>query len=148
MKSRFLVAGILVFPFALFLYFWLRPSAVKEPVAGENKIAQDAAVAQALATVSPQVNAVIATNFAAVRPVQNSVFVAPARNFAAAGAPAPLEFTNYSASIVLEKMRRAIRNYGSRFGGNPVGTNPEITRARAGENPKQVNFLNADDGCA
>ena len=43
-------------------------------------------------------------------------------------------------------MRRAIRNYGSRFGGNPVGTNPEITRALAGENPKQVNFLNADDG--
>jgi hypothetical protein len=146
MKNRFLVAGILVLPFALFLYFWLHPGAMKSPAAGENKLAQDAAVAKALATVSPQANAAIASNFAAVRPPQNPVFTAPAKNFAAAGAPAPLEFTNFSASIVLENMRRAIRNYGSRFGGNPVGTNPEITRALTGENPKQVNFLNADDG--
>ena len=43
-------------------------------------------------------------------------------------------------------MRRAIRNYGSRFGGNPVGTNLEITRALAGQNPGPVNFINADDG--
>jgi hypothetical protein len=146
MKNRILVAGILVLPFALFLYFWLHPGAVKSGVAGEDQTAQDTAVAQALATVSPQANAAIATNFAAVRPAQNPVFTAPAKNFAAAGAPLPLEFTNYSASTVLENMRRAIRNYGSRFGGNPVGTNPEITRALAGENPKQVDFLSADDG--
>jgi len=30
------------------------------------------------------------------------------------------------------------------FGGNPVGTNPEITKALNGENPKQVNFLGRD----
>jgi hypothetical protein len=146
MKNRLLVAAILILPFALFIYFWMRPVAEKKFSAPENKIAQDAAVAQALATASPQANAVIASNFAAVRPAPNPVFSAPARNFAPAGAPAPLEFTNISASLVLENMRRAIRNYGARFGGNPVGTNLEITRALAGDNPKQVNFLNPDDG--
>jgi hypothetical protein len=146
MKNRILVAVILILPFALFGYFWLHPVTEKNASAPENKAAQDAAVTKALATVSPQASAVIASNFAAIRPPQNPVFTAPARNFAPAGMPAPLEFTNYSASIVLENMRRAVRNYGSRFGGNPVGTNLEITRALAGDNPKQVNFLNPDDG--
>ena len=146
MKNKILAAGILILPFALFFYFWWSPGAVKMPVAGENKLAQDAAVAKALAAVSPQADAVIASNFAAVRPPQNPVFAAPARNFAPAGPPSALEFTNFSASLVLENMRRAVRNYGSRFGGNPVGTNPEITRALAGDNPRQVNFLNPDDG--
>jgi hypothetical protein len=146
MKNKFLAAGILILPLALFFYFWWSPRAVKTPVAGREKAAQDAAVATALATASPQVNAVIASNFAAVRPPQNPVFTGPAKNFAPAGPPAPLEFTNFSASLVLENMRRAIRNYGARFGGNPVGTNPEITRALNGENPGQVKFLNPEDG--
>ena len=146
MKNKILAAGILILPLALFFYFWWSPGAVKMPVAGENKTAQDAAVAKALATISPQANTIIASNFAAVRPPQNPVFTAPAKKFAPAGAPAPLEFTNFSASLVLENMRRAIRNYGSRFGGNPVGTNPEIPRALAGDNPGQVKFLNPDDG--
>ena len=146
MRNKLLVAAIFILPLALFFFFWWQPGAVKMPVAGSDKIAQDAAVAIALATASPAANAAIATNFAAGRPAQNPVFTAPAKNFAPAGPPAPLEFTNFSASTVLENMRRAIRNYGSRFGGNPVGTNLEITRALAGENPKSVNFLNADDG--
>jgi hypothetical protein len=41
-------------------------------------------------------------------------------------------------------MRVTIRSYGLMFGGNPVGTNPEITKALSGDNPKQVNFLKAD----
>jgi hypothetical protein len=41
-------------------------------------------------------------------------------------------------------MRTVIRLYGSTFGGNPVGTNPEITKALQGDNPKQINFLRAD----
>jgi hypothetical protein len=146
MKNKILAAVILIFPLGLFLYFWWHPGAIKEPVADENKTAQDAAVAKALATISPQANAVIASNFTALRPPQNPVFAAPARNFAPAGPPAPLEFTNFSASLVLENMRRAVRDYGSRFGGNPVGTNPEITRALAGDNPKQVNFLDPEQG--
>lgn len=41
-------------------------------------------------------------------------------------------------------MRTTIRQYGSTFGGNPVGTNPEITGALQGDNPKQINFLKPD----
>lgn len=49
-------------------------------------------------------------------------------------------------ATVLSNMRIAIRSYGSRFGGNPVGTNPEITRALQGDNPKQVKFLRRESG--
>ncbi|HXU77508.1 MAG TPA: hypothetical protein VN794_13130 [Methylomirabilota bacterium] len=47
---------------------------------------------------------------------------------------------------VLENTRSAIRDYGSMFGGNPVGTNPEITAALNGKNPKQAKFLRAESG--
>jgi len=42
---------------------------------------------------------------------------------------------------VLDKARVLIHNYHAAFGENPVGTNPEITAALQGKNPKQINFL-------
>ena len=48
--------------------------------------------------------------------------------------------------IVLQNVRRAITQYGATFGGNPVGTNPEITAALAGHNPKQINFISPEAG--
>ena len=42
---------------------------------------------------------------------------------------------------VLDKTRVLIHNYHAAFGENPVGTNPEITAALQGKNPKQINFL-------
>jgi hypothetical protein len=42
---------------------------------------------------------------------------------------------------VLDKARVVIRNYHGAFGENPVGTNPEITTALKGKNPKQINFV-------
>jgi hypothetical protein len=50
------------------------------------------------------------------------------------------------AATVLENMRTAFQSDASMFGANPVGTNPEITRALNGENPKQARFLNPDYG--
>ena len=49
-------------------------------------------------------------------------------------------------ATVLGNMRIAISRYGSQFGGNPVGTNPEITKALNGDNPKQVKFLSEESG--
>ncbi len=49
-------------------------------------------------------------------------------------------------ATVLENVRTTIRQYGSMFGGNPVGTNPEITSALNGANPKHVKFLRPDAG--
>ncbi len=47
---------------------------------------------------------------------------------------------------VLQNVRRAIRQYGEMFGGNPVGTNPEITSQLSGENPRHINFIAAQEG--
>lgn len=49
-------------------------------------------------------------------------------------------------ATILENVRTAVRQYGSQFGGNPVGTNPEITSALNGGNPKQARFLNPEAG--
>jgi len=49
-------------------------------------------------------------------------------------------------STVVENMRIAINLYRSMFGNNPVGTNPEITKALSGENPKQANLLKEEAG--
>ncbi|HXT13582.1 MAG TPA: hypothetical protein VN873_18675 [Candidatus Angelobacter sp.] len=42
---------------------------------------------------------------------------------------------------VLDKARVVIHNYNAAFGENPVGTNPEITAALRGKNPKSIDFL-------
>ena len=47
-------------------------------------------------------------------------------------------------STILENMRTTIRQYGATFGENPVGTNPEITAALKGANPRHIDFLRAD----
>lgn len=49
-------------------------------------------------------------------------------------------------ATVVDNMRIVLRNYGSTFGGNPVGNNQEITAALNGDNPKQVRFINPDSG--
>jgi hypothetical protein len=67
------------------------------------------------------------------------------RSVSASIPPMP-EFTNFPASIVLENMRSVFRQYSSTFGGNPVGTNPEITRMLNGGNSKQVKFIKDEDG--
>jgi hypothetical protein len=43
-------------------------------------------------------------------------------------------------------MRLVFRQFSSTFGGNPVGTNLEITKALNGGNPKQTQFIKPDSG--
>jgi len=49
-------------------------------------------------------------------------------------------------ATLLNNMRITINQYGSMFGGNPVGTNPEITKALNGDNPRQVKFIKEEQG--
>jgi hypothetical protein len=65
---------------------------------------------------------------------------------AAQARPVPLtqESSSLPASTVLENMRTTVLQYASTFGENPVGTNPEITSALQGANPKHINFLKQD----
>lgn len=46
----------------------------------------------------------------------------------------------------MQNMSRAIHQYGDMFGGNPVGTNPEITSQLNGNNPKHIKFLSEEAG--
>jgi hypothetical protein len=63
-----------------------------------------------------------------------------------AGNPFEPEFNTFPPEVVLEKVGHAIRDYASMFGGNPIGTNPEITAALNGNNPKEARFINAEAG--
>ena len=63
---------------------------------------------------------------------------------AAPVAPLAPELAGLPPDTVLENMRLTVRQFGAMFGGNPVGTNPEITTALQGENPKHINFLKPD----
>ena len=146
MKNRLLVATILLLPLGLFFYFWWHPGAVKTAGAGGGKTAPAAVVAGALARQSPAIVAIIETNFASVHPAEVMPDTAADLAVRPSGLPAPLQFTNFAPATVLENVRRAVRQYGEMFGGNPVGTNPEITRQLNGDNPKHINFLNADAG--
>jgi hypothetical protein len=50
------------------------------------------------------------------------------------------------ADVVLQNVRRAVHQYGEMFGGNPVGTNPEITSQLTGNNPRHINFIDPQPG--
>jgi hypothetical protein len=46
----------------------------------------------------------------------------------------------------METVRTTLRQFASALGGNPVGTNPEITRALNGENQAHITFLRLEGG--
>ncbi|MCX6856145.1 MAG: hypothetical protein NTV80_14705 [Verrucomicrobia bacterium] len=45
------------------------------------------------------------------------------------------------AKVALEAIALNLRNYGHRFGGNPVGSNAEITASLNGQNPVKAKYL-------
>jgi hypothetical protein len=145
MRNKILLVVIVLIPPALFLFFWLHPGAVKMPPDTQSQTAQDTAVQNALATAPGKATTAIVSNFAA--PPQTVFYTSPPKPAVTpAGPPSPLEFTNFAPEIAMDKMRHVINDYGSRFGGNPVGDNAEITSQLNGHNSKQVNFIQPDEG--
>ncbi len=57
-----------------------------------------------------------------------------------------MEISSLPPLTVLDNARVVMKNYGSEFGENPVGTNPEITEALEGKNPKGINFITEESG--
>ena len=109
--------------------------------------AQNAAIEKALATASAAAASAITSNFVAAPAPQTVFYSAPAEPAVApAGNPHSLEYTNLAPAIVLDRLRHAIRDYGSMFGGNPVGSNSEITSQLNGKNPKQADFIQSEAG--
>jgi len=141
---------------AVVVWFFLRqhpfaPSAGAPP---ENAARQSATVA------SPPPTALLAKPHLPGQPTNASVTSVAPSGFppeiasatadaavrVAAGLPHELEFTNIPPEIVLGKVAHVIRDYASMFGGNPIGTNPEITAALNGQNPRQANFIDPGAG--
>ena len=83
-----------------------------------------------------------------VMPAPRPVSLAASEEPATATDPESTEGTNpgLPPSAALENVRTAFRQYCLRLGGNPVGSNSEITAALNGQNPRQVVFLSPDDG--
>lgn len=48
------------------------------------------------------------------------------------------------AAIELDTVSIHIRDFRSQFGGNPIGTNAEITKALGGDNPRGATFLDGE----
>ncbi|MFO1477364.1 MAG: hypothetical protein U1F98_11995 [Verrucomicrobiota bacterium] len=61
-------------------------------------------------------------------------------------AASPVLDTSLPVPVVMENVRTVFHSYSSRFGGNPVGTNPEITAALNGQNPGRTVFLDPAAG--
>ncbi len=58
----------------------------------------------------------------------------------------PMEISSLPPLTILDNARVVMKNYDSEFGGNPVGTNPEITEALMGKNPKGITFITPESG--
>jgi hypothetical protein len=147
MTRRITAVAVLIFITGVLVYFWLSPPSRNQPSAAETQASQDAAVAGALARQGTNTTAIIASNFARVQPAPGNLDSnASTTSPAPVGPPAALQVTDIPPAIVLENMSRAIRQYGVMFGGNPVGTNPEITSQLNCNNPKHINFIDAGAG--
>ena len=147
MKKNLWEAFAVFLVFGVIAYFALRPDAAQPTAAKPNQATQDAAVKAALASAPAKTASAIEATFATVPAIEKNL-----PNAAPTSVPAPTgtahapEITSMEPITILENVRSAIRNYGRRFGGNPVGSNEEITRALSGENPQQVNYFNAEAG--
>lgn len=85
------------------------------------------------------------TNAAAVSTALTAPLSAPA-TLQTPSTAAEVGASDVPPAMLLENVRKAIRDFGQRMGGNPVGNNAEITKALDGGNPKEVKFLSPDKG--
>ena len=138
----FSVAAVL-----LFLQVTHRRNASQVPLpAGADSSSQDEASKQKAA--SDRSTSGSTAGPSGQEPVLDAVAAAPRIQPPAQGPVTTVAQTMESVSLppktILENMGRTIQQYASMFGENPVGTNPEITSALQGDNPKHINFLKQD----
>jgi hypothetical protein len=139
MRKKYLTAAILLLGAAAMVVF-LRERYFPGPA--ENKSQTGSAGQSGIPTVS-------ADNSGTAASVSATGAIPTQENLAAnAGElpPPPPVATNIPPLIILQNARRAIVQYAQVYGGNPVGTNPEITAALMGNNPKRINFITPDSG--
>jgi len=147
MKSRRGFLVIVAISVAGFLLFLKRESPSTTPSSSVPSISEPTTPVPK--AVSPVKQAAAPTPAAAPAQSQPNSPTVVARSSISPAAPRPvypIEFTNIPPESVMDNLRIVFHQYASMFGGNPVGTNPEITAALNGKNPKGANFINPDEG--
>jgi hypothetical protein len=148
MKREIVAVALVCFSVGVILYLLLSAKAPsvqrtfrQNPTKEPTQLALTSKMTNSLATQTQNLSraAFVPTNVA-------SRFVPQSATAAIGATPAPLEFTNLPPDAVMDQLRTTFRSYQSMFGGNPVGTNPEITAALNGGNSKQVQFIHEDYG--
>jgi len=140
--KKWVAALLLVCVVLTGFYLLLNPAKISVPPGVEPPSpASPAGQKNAANIVPPPVTTVTGSNLISAPAASRDL---SARAGQVASPPAAAQ--NIPPTTVLENVSRALRQYGAQFGGNPVGTNPEITAALNGGNPKQANFINPEAG--
>lgn len=131
---------------ALLLWWYSQPSKLNHPAVTRPSTTQSFTAAEPKS--APEGSGEKVAEVISGTPAEQAAVPAVSQPAPSASAPVAAltpELANLPPSTVLENLRITVRQYGAMFGGNPVGTNPEITSALQGANPKNINFLK-DDG--
>jgi hypothetical protein len=150
MKRTFSAVAILLL-LAAILYLWLdsRKKNENTTLANPTPVAESQTIPPR--NTSPNISASSATAPATAvpnSPPGNSAQTSPSNPAALTGTVSaiPNAQPNVPPEATLQNVRIAVRQYGQMFGGDPVGTNPEITRQLNGDNPRHINFIDAQAG--
>jgi hypothetical protein len=148
MKNRAVVLAVVAVGVAAILFFLLQkePPLVAPAASVPASSESIPPVAKQVSTVKQAQTPTPATAPAQSQPNSPPVATHSSISPAAPRPTYPLEFTNIPPESVMDNLRIVFHQYASMFGGNPVGTNPEITAALNGKNPKGANFINPDEG--
>jgi len=145
MKKGYIFAASLLL---IALAFYLLPDPKKPTPTTIAPAKQNSAPSRT--TSSPDVSFIAAASAASNSPAISSL-PKPAPGPAPAPQAGELKPDETANTVVgpetaLQNVRRAVHQYGEMFGGNPVGTNPEITSQLSGDNPKHINFISPQPG--
>lgn len=143
MKRWIAVAALCVLAVVSYLAFHPSPRSPSRPV---PSLVNPASIATTNAEPGSPGSRSSAQAGSAVTPPPSPAPSPQAAAFSSEETPGHPEFTNIPPAAVIDNMRHVFHQYDSMFGGNPVGTNPEITAALAGENPKHANFIDPSAG--
>lgn len=149
MRHRYKIAVAVIALLCVGIWLLLRQTPPAAPVsASPTPSLQPAPAAIAVAT-SPGASSPVPSAAPLYRPAPPAPSPPPLIPSAAAGTRPSPPATSPPAleiHIAVEAVRNAVQKYGATFGGNPVGTNAEITRALNGNNPTHSRFLDGIPG--
>jgi hypothetical protein len=138
MKKLWAIVAIIAVGAGLFLLLKNKNPSTENPTAQNRTVVENSSNAPA-APANPRTAAIASSSNAAAPDALASRAASP--NTAIAPSTETNAVSELPPQIALDKARVMIHNYRAAIGEDPVGTNPEITAALKGKNPKQTDFL-------